>query len=252
MRYLCTNPDCSAFAHLVAGSQQTCPACGQRVLDERVMLKRGHSLQAIIATKGRIAQTPAPAPRQDESILDPPTWREERDLAPRRPYAETRALFTKEQLSEELAKGSRIAISQKHHIALGTVDRLLQDFGVENPRARGNRAADPEPAKEGTPVAEVWPQDLAPGAVARALATANTSAEEVATALGLSKPATPPATLPTSPTPEPRPGGFRFQITRSGQAKSTVVGDVDALAAAVEHLQVAGRFNLTVILEEAS
>lgn len=42
------------------------------------------------------------------------------------------------------------------------------------------------------------------------------------------------------------------EVTRSGEAKATVVHDIDALAAAAEHLREDGRFNLTVILEEAA
>lgn len=250
MRYLCKNPDCGMFAKLVAGSRPTCIICGQRVLDEKVMLKHGRSLQSIVASKGRVLRTPAPPPRQDESILDQPTWREERDLAPRRPYEETKASFTKEQLTEELAaNGSVKAIAQKHHIALDTVRKLLEDFGVENPRARGKQEAGS--AQEVTPAAEMMPESLAPTAAA-AIPGPEAGLRKPEPAHKPTPEKAPAATAAAPPAKTNATDGLRIQITRAGKPAQIITQDLNTILGSLEYRNPETPFNLTVILEEVA
>lgn len=223
MRYLCTNRACSLFARLIAGSGQICEACGQRVLDEKVMLKRGMDVQALMAAKGRVVTAPALAPTNSakrEEKNDVPHQRH-----PKRTWTQIKADLPREILIRELETKTKRDITLAHGIGMLTMNKLMAEYGIENPRSQ--RSGKQE---QGTPKASaVTPSD------------------------GPVPPATePPAGAVTGlKIPEDhKPNGFRFQANRTGGAAHVVSADVEALVSATKHLQFDGRYNLTIVLEE--
>lgn len=251
MRYLCTNRECNLFAKLIAGSRQNCEACGQRVLDEKVMLKHGRSIQSVIGGRSRAGSVSALLPQRMPPITEPPREEEDSQMRGRRDN-ELRQVLTAEKLAEELQDHTIGQVALKYRKPSTAIKALLREYNLSARELRKSaRAKEPgHERKEATSVADALPVqgDRAGGAVtwppvaqkiaepAPELKTAKAAGDEP----------------PIAPVPAPRRSGFQFQITRSVEAKPTVVGDVDALAAAVEHLQEGSRFNLTILLEEAS